>query len=247
MGSQLTESSSIRTVVTPRILSTHQLAGTQGHQTGCTSVGTSVAQSDCSGLLRQQYSSSLHSQTGRDPFHISVQQNSGTISTSEPVCDSSHSNPSSQSQQCDSRCTVSNQQPQFYRMEDSSGNLTQSVLCLRDPLSGHVCHSGDQGDSSLCFTLPGRQSLGGRYPLHILRRLRPSVRLPSSSHSPQNPPENQGLPRHHSDSHCFPTPVSAVASSATPTQPSHTADQLSTVPIHCQHLLPSVPQRASAV
>ena len=42
MGSQLAESSSIRTMVTPRILSTHQLAGARGHQIGCSSVGTSV-------------------------------------------------------------------------------------------------------------------------------------------------------------------------------------------------------------
>ena len=43
-------------------------------------------------------------------------------------------NPSSRSQECDSRCPVSNQQPQPYRMADSSRNLKQSVLCLRDPL-----------------------------------------------------------------------------------------------------------------
>ena len=133
MGSQLAESSSLRTVVIPRILSAHQLAGARGHQIGCTSVGNSVAQSDCSDILQKQYSSSPHSQTGRDPFHISVQQNSGTISSSGPVCDSFYSNPSSRSQECDSRCTVSNQQPRSYRMEDSSGNLTQFVICLRDP------------------------------------------------------------------------------------------------------------------
>ena len=50
-----------------------------------------------------------------------------------PVCDSSHSNPSSRSQECDSRCIVSNEQSRPNRMEDSEGNLTQSVLCLRDP------------------------------------------------------------------------------------------------------------------
>ena len=36
--------------------------------------------------------------------------------------------------------------------------------------------------------------------------LRPNVRLPSSSNSPQNSPENQGLPLHHSDSDHFPAP-----------------------------------------
>ena len=122
-------------MVTPRILSAHQLAGARGHRIGYSSVGTSVAQSDCSRVLWQQYSSSLHSQAGRDPFHLSVQQDSGTVSSSGPVCDSSHSNPSSRSQECDSRCTVSNKQSQPYRVEDSSGNITQSVLCRRDPPS----------------------------------------------------------------------------------------------------------------
>ena len=66
--------------------------------------------------------------TGRDPFHISVQQNCGTLSSSGPVWDSSHSDPLSRSQECDSKCPVSAQQSQSDRMEDSSRNLTQSVL-----------------------------------------------------------------------------------------------------------------------
>ena len=144
---------------------------------------------------------------------------------------------------------LSNQQPQSHRMEDSSGNLSQSDLCLSDPPSGHVRHGGEQGDSSLCFTLPGRQGLGGRCPIHILGRLSPSVLLPSSSHNARNPQEDQGLPRHHGDSHCFPALVLTVAPAATTTQPSssHTADQRSTIPIHSQHSPPSVPQRASPV
>ena len=133
MGSQLADSSSLRTVVTSRVLPTYQLAGTRSNTTSCTSVGTSVAQPDCSSILWQQHGSSLHSQIGRDAFHLSVQQNAGTVSISEPVCDS-HSNTSSRIPECDSRFTVSSQQPQSYRMDDSPGNLTQSVLCLRDPL-----------------------------------------------------------------------------------------------------------------
>ena len=250
MGSQLAESSSLRTVVTPRILSGHQLVGARGHQIGCTSMGTSVAQSDCTGVLRQQHSSSLHSQTGRDPFHISVQQTSGTISSSGPVCDSSHSNPTSRNQECDRQ--------QMHCLESTAPVLQNGgflrkpyEICLRTSLfpSPQVRHGREQSVSSLCITLPERQSLGGRRPLHILGQLRPSVHLPSSSHSSQNPPEDQGLRQHHGDSHCFPTPVSAVALAATTTQPSssHTADRRSTVSIHLQHLPPPVPQRASPV
>ena len=221
-------------MVTPRILSTHQLAGAWGNRIGWSS---SVAQSDCSRVLRQQYSSSLHLQAGRDSFHFSVQQDSGTFSSSGSICDSSHSNPSSRSQECNSRCTLSDKQSQPYRMADSSGNLKQSVLCLKDPPSGHVRHGGEQDHSSLCFSLPGRQSLGGRHPLNILGWLRTSVRLPSSSHSPQNSPEDQGLSGHHSDSRGIPTPVSTVAPFTATTQSasSHTPDRRSTVPIHPKH------------
>ena len=245
MKSQLAESSSIRTMV----LSTHELAGARGHQIGCSSVRTSVVQSDCSRVLRQQYSSSLHPQAGKDSFHFSVQQDSGTFSSSGPICDPSHSNPCSRSQKCNSRCTVLHKQSQPYSMADSSGNLKQSVLCLRDPPSGHVCHGGEQGDSSPCFSLPGRQRVGGRRPLIILGRLRTIVRLPSSPQSPQNPPEDQGLSGHHGDSHGIPTPVSTVAPVTTTTQStsSHSPDRRSNVPIHPKHSTPSVPQRPSTI
>ena len=109
----------------------------------------------------------------------------------------------------------------------NGGFLRKPVLCLRDPPSGHVRHGGEQGDSSLCVTLPRQQSLGLRRPLHIMGRLRPNVRLPSSSNSPQNSPEDQGLPRHHSDSDRFPAPVSTAATTTQPSS-SHTADQRST-------------------
>ena len=91
--------------------------------------------------------------------------------------------------------------------------------------SGHVCHGRD---SNLCFTLPGRQN-GDWRPLHILGRPRPSVRLPSISHSPQNSPEDQGLPRHHSDSNCFPVSVSTVKPVATTTQPASSHSTLSRI------------------
>ena len=123
MGSQLVDSSSLQIVVTSRVLPTYQLAGTRSDTTGCYFSGD-LSGADCSSILRQEYSSNLHSQTGRDSFHLSVQQNTGIISTSGPVHDSSHSNPPPSSPECDSGCTVSNQQSQSYRMKDSPRNLT---------------------------------------------------------------------------------------------------------------------------
>ena len=84
-------------------------------------------------ILWQQHSSRLFLQTGRNSFHLTVQQSAGIILSSRPVCDSPYSNPSSWSKECDNGCTVSNQQSQSYRMEDSPRNFTQSVFCLRDP------------------------------------------------------------------------------------------------------------------
>ena len=112
-------------------------------------------------------------------------------------------------------------------MTASSIDLTQAVLCLREPPRGLVRHDGEPGEYNLHFTLPGRQSLSGRRPLHILGRLRSSVRLPSSYHSPLKSPEDQGLPRHHGDSDRLTALVSTVASPTTTTPPtsSHSADR----------------------
>ena len=220
MGSQLADPSALRTMVPSRVLTTYQLAGTGSDPIIHTSVGTSVAQSDCSSLLWQQHGSSAHSQTRGNSFHISVQQDNGIISSSGSVCDSSHPHPSSGSPECDSGRPAPDQQPQPYRMVASCGNLTQSVLCFRDPSSGHVRHRGEQDDPSLHFTLPGRQSMGSRRPLHILGRLRPNLCLPTSPDSSPNPPKDQVFPWHHSGPHRFPTPISTVAPSATSAQPS---------------------------
>ena len=138
LGSQLARSSPLRTVVSSGLQSAHQLAGTRSHPISCSQVGTTMDQSDGSRLLRQQYSSRSYTQAGRDPFHISVQQNSGTLSSSGPVWDSSHSNSPprnvTRSKECYRRCPVSTQQSKSDRMAASSGNLTQAVLCLRNPL-----------------------------------------------------------------------------------------------------------------
>ena len=135
------------------------------------------------------------------------------------------SNPPSWSQECNCRCPVSTQQSKSNRMTASSIDLTQAVLCLREPPRGLVRHK--PGEYNLHFTLPGRQSLSGRRPLHILGWLRSSVRLPSSYHSPLKSPEDQGLPRHHGDSDRLTALVSTVASPTTTTPPtsSHSADR----------------------
>ena len=135
------------------------------------------------------------------------------------------------------------------RMAASSGNLTQAVLCLRNPPSAHVRHGREPGDSNLHFTVPWRQSLGSRRPLHIMGRLTPSVRLPTSSHRPQDSPENQGLSRHHNDSDRLPAPVSSVAPPTTTTQPtsSHFADRRGSLPVRAKHAMAPVPQGASPV
>ena len=82
LGSQLARSSPLRTMVSPGFQSAHQLAGTRSHSTSCSPMGTALDQSDSLRLLRQQYGSSAHTQAGRDLFHITIQQNNGTLSSS---------------------------------------------------------------------------------------------------------------------------------------------------------------------
>ena len=139
--------------------------------------------------------------------------------------------------------------PKSDRMAAPSGNLTQAVLCLRDSPSRHVRHGREQGDPNLHFTLPGRQSLGARCPLNVVERLRPSVWLPSSSYRPKDPPENQGLSGHHSDSNSIRKPVSSLASPTTTIQSmsSHSADQRGSLPVRTQQETTPISQRASPV
>ena len=206
LGSQLARSSPLRTMVSTGLQSAHQLVRTGSHPSCSPQVGTSLDQSDSPSLLRQQYGSSSYTQAGRNPFQIAFQENTENLSSSGQVWNSTYPNSSSQSQECNSRCPVSSEQSKSDRMGAPSGNLTQAVLCLRDPPSRHVRHGREQGYPNLHFTLPGRQSLGGQRPLNIMGRLRTSVYLPSGSHCPKDPPENEGLSGHHSDSNSIPNP-----------------------------------------
>ena len=134
-------------------------------------------------------------------------------------------------------------------MASSSRDLIQSVLCLQDSSGGHVSHSGEQGDTDLRFTLPGRQGLGGRRPLHILGRFRGDLCLPSSSHISPNSGKYQVLQWHDSDPHSLTTPFSAVASTSTATQPmsSPSVTGSSVIPVRSQPPQASVPPRPQAV
>ena len=118
-----------------------------------------------------------------------------------------------------------------------------------DPSSWHVRHGREQGDPNLHFTLPGRQSFGGQHPLNIVGRLRTSVCLASGSHCPKDPPENQGLSGHHSDSSSIPKPVSSLASPTITTQStaSHSDDQRGSLPVRTQQETAPISQRASPV
>ena len=70
MGRQLEGQSDFRTMVSSRISTSYKLAGTRSHSTCATSVGSSVATSICESLLRQQYRSSVHLQTGGNTFSL---------------------------------------------------------------------------------------------------------------------------------------------------------------------------------
>ena len=128
-------------------------------------------------------------------------------------------------------------------MASSNRNLEQTVLCLRNSPDRHVCHSGEQGDARLCFSLPGRQSMGGRRPVPIMGRLGPSVCISSGSHCSQDSPENPKVPGHHGHHDRIPTSIPTVAPSSAPVE--HTSSDPShrrpTVPVCAQPPAPSIP------
>ena len=74
-----------RPMVSSGITTSYKLAGTGSHPTCATSLGTSVGKSICESLLRQQYSSSVHPQTGGNTCSVPVSQNPGTVRTLRPM------------------------------------------------------------------------------------------------------------------------------------------------------------------
>ena len=92
--------------------------------------------------------------------------------------------------------------------------LNNLFCCLWNSPDRHVCHSGEQGHDRLCFSLPGRQSLGGRRPVPILGRFGTSLCVSSGSHCPQNSPENPKISRHHGHHDCVTTSIPTVAPSS---------------------------------
>ena len=249
LGSQLERPSDLRNMVSYRFQTSHQLVGTRGHSTGSTSMGPSVEKPDCESLLRQQYGSSIHPQTRGNSFPVSISKDSGTIQSPGSVCDIPHTNTPPRSQERHSRCSVPSQSTQSNRMASSNWNLEQTVLCLRNSPDRHVCHSGEQGDARLCFSIPGWQGMGGRRPIPIMGRLGPSICISSGSHCSQDSPENPKVPGHHGHHDSLSTSVTTVAPSAAPVEhtsqdPSH---RRSTVPVCAQPPAPSIPPRSQTI
>ena len=249
LGSQLERPSDFRNMVTSRLPTSYQLVGTRGDSTCSTSMGSSVETSDCESLLRQQYGSSIHPQTRGNTFPVPISKDSGTVQTPGSVCDNSHTHTPPRSQERHSRCSVPSQSTQSNRMASSNRNLEQTVLCLRNFPDRHVCHSGEQGDARLCFSLPGRQSMGGRRPVPIMGRLGPSICISSGSHCSQDSPENPKVPGHHGHLDRIPTSVTTVAPTSAPVE--HTSSDPSyrrtTVPVCAQPPAPSIPPRSQTI
>ena len=134
-------------------------------------------------------------------------------------------------------------------MASSNRNLEQSVLCLRNSPDRHVCHSGEQGNARLCFSLPGRQSMGGRRPVPIMGRFGTSLCISSGSLCSQDSPENPKIPGHHGHHDRITTSLPTVASTTSPVE--HTSSDLSprrpTVPVCAQPPAPSIPPRSQAI
>ena len=214
-----------------------------------TSLGPTMESSDSPGILRQQYSGGVHSETRRNSFQSSVSQDSRTLPITGSVQDNSHTHTSSRSQECHRRCSVSSQSAQPNGMASSTSNLKQTVLCLRDSPDRYVRNSGEQSDAHLRFALPRRQSMGGRRPVPILGRFGPDLRLSPGSRSAQDDPEDTEIPRHHGHSDSISTPITTVASSIAPVE--HASqdppDRRSTIPVCTQPPTTSIPQRSQTV
>ena len=130
MGSQLAGPSTLRTMVSSRAASTYQLAGVGSCQISHSSLGTSMVQSNSQSVLRQQYSSSVHSKTRRNSFHIPFSQDSGIISSPRSICYNPNPNTSPGSSKCDSRRFITPQQSQSHGMASSCRETLRNLFCV---------------------------------------------------------------------------------------------------------------------
>ena len=249
LGSQLEEPTDLRNLVSTRFPTSHQLVRTRSDSSSAPSMGLSMEKSDCEGLLRQQYGRSIHAQTRGYPFTSPVSQDSGIIPNPGSICDNSHTNASPRSPERHRRYSVSSKSTQSNRMASSNRNLEQTVLCLRNSPDRQVRHNGEQGDAHLCFSLPGRQSMGGRRPVPIMGRFGPSICISSGSHCSKDSPENTEVPGHHGHPDSVSTPVTSMAPSVAPVEhtPPDTSVRRSTVPVCAQPPAASVPSRSQTI
>ena len=124
-----------------------------------------------------------------------------------------------------------------------------NLLCLRNSPDRHVCHSGEQGHARLYFSLPGRQSVGGRRPVPILGRFRTSLCVSSGSHCPQNSPENPKISGHHCHHDCVTTSIQTVAPSSSTVEhsSSNSSPGRQPVPVCAQPQTPPISMRSMAI
>ena len=82
---------------------------------------------------RQQHHSGIHSETGKNKILDSAHQDPRTVPVTGSTSHTSHPNTSSGISQYDSGHLIQTQQSQSDSMENTTRDLKQSILCLRDP------------------------------------------------------------------------------------------------------------------
>ena len=127
---------------------------------------------------------------------------------------------------------------------------TETLNCFVPlELPWSTCMPPEQGDASLCFSLPGRQSMGGRRPVPIMGWLGPNICISSGSHCSQDHPGNPKVPGHHGHLDRLSTSVTTVAPTSAPVE--HTSQdsppRRSPVPVCAQPQTPSIPPRSQTI
>ena len=133
LGSQFARSSHLRTMVSTGFQSAHQLVRTGSHPSCSPQVGTSLDQSDSPSLLRQQYGSSSYKQAGRNPFQVAFQQNTGNLSSSGQVWNSTHPNSSSRNITADALSRLNSPSPTEWRLPQETLPRLFSALAPPPP------------------------------------------------------------------------------------------------------------------
>ena len=221
VGSLLGGETTVRDVASSTQIMPHQFLGDASSPSHNPSLGIVTQEQGCHSVLRQLDNRILSPEGRGDEVEITFGQNSRNIDPARSLCHISPSNSPSGSQERQSRCSITSRTHQCDGVVPGLRGKRQTVLCIRNSNDRSLCHLRKQGDTSLCFALPGSQSLGDRRPITGLGQFRVGLPISSNGSSTQSHRKDPISQRDDFSSDSIPEPLQVMASGSSRTEHSN--------------------------